>query len=136
MRVGVALRPARQSSFLLVTLTILALIVSTALAHLVPSQSVDGASHVAGIIDPAVGVAAESSSVSGEKPAPTHHEHFEVDHDGAVPPRGVDTIAGFAQAPPVVFTFAASTERVPGSATPTRRDLSAPSLTELSINRT
>jgi hypothetical protein len=123
-------------SFFLVAVAIVALILSTALAHLVPLQSVDGASHVAGIINPAAGVADESPSAGDDEPAPAHHEHFEVDHDGAIPPRAVDTIGGFAEAPPVVFTFAASSERAPVSTTPTRRDLSAPSLTELSINRT
>jgi hypothetical protein len=136
MRIDNAFRPARHSSFLLVVVAILALILSTALAHLVPLQSVDGASHVVGIINPAAGVADESQPTSGDEPAPAHHEHLEVDHDGTISLRAMDTIGGFADAPPLVFTFAASSGRVPISTVPTRRDISAPSLTELSINRT
>ncbi|WP_440711709.1 hypothetical protein [Herbiconiux sp. YIM B11900] len=134
MRVRDALQPAHQLSFFIVAVTILILIISTALAHLVPLQSVDGASHVAGITNPATGSAVELLAASEDKPAPAHHEHFEIDRDGTVP-RAMDTVGSVAEVPPLLSSLA-SPERTLVSAELIHRDLPGPSLVVLSISRT
>jgi hypothetical protein len=135
MQVRVTLAPSRRSGVLLIAITILALIISTALAHLVPLPSVDGASHVAGITNPVTGSALELPATSDDTPAPAHHEHFEVEHDGATPPRAVDQAGSVADLP-LVRSPHVELDRVIAIAPMTQRGLPRPSLAALSINRT
>ena len=135
MHVQLALRPARQSALLLMVVTILALVISTALAHLIPLQSSDGVSHTVGITNPVTGSAVETAAASGDHQPPAHHEHFEIDHDGTVPPRAIDTVGSVAEVPPLLSPLA-SPERVIITAPRPNRDLPGPSLAVLSISRT
>jgi hypothetical protein len=135
MRVGVAFRPARSLSLLIVAVALLALIISTALVHVVPQHSSDGASHVSGITNPVTGAAAELAS-GADEPSPAHHEHFEIDHDGTVPPRAVDTVGSVADVPSVAYSLFASPEQILLTAPLRPRALPAPSLAALSISRT
>lgn len=137
MQVGVAPRLALRQGFLLVAITIVALIISAALAHLVPLQSVDGASHVASITNPASGSAADTPGVGDNAPVPAHHEHFEIDHDGTVAPRTVDSVGTIADAPPAaLYALVGPSERDLSPALFSNRVLRGPSLTALSISRT
>ncbi len=135
MRVDVVFRPARPLSLLVAAVTLLALIISTALVHVVPQHSSDGASHVSGITNPVTGSAAGLASRDDE-PSPAHHEHFEIDHDGTVPPRAVDTVGSVADVPSVASSLFASPELIVLTAPLNLRALPAPSLAALSISRT
>ncbi len=136
MHGGVALRPARRVGAVLVAFTILALIISTALAHLIPLQSVDGASHVAGITNPVSDSSAELPGASDDNPAPAHHDHFEIDHDGTVPTRTVDAVGIVTEVPQALSQLVANPERGFAIAPLNYRVLSGPSLAALSISRT
>jgi hypothetical protein len=136
MRSNAALYPARQVGPLVLLVTILALIITTALVHLAPPQSPDGALHVAGITNPVTGSALELSTAEGESPAAPHHEHFERDHDGTVQPRVTENADSVADVPAAIVVHLREPAQDPVGAPHTRRDLPGPSLAALSINRT
>jgi hypothetical protein len=135
MRSNSALFPARQVGQLVLLVTIVALIITTALAHLAPSQSPDGALHVAGITNPVTGSALELAVADGQGQAAPHHEHFELDHDGTVQPRATESADSGADVPPAVVHLREPAQD-PVGAPQARRDLPGPSLIALSIYRT
>lgn len=135
---GVAFRSARPMGALLVAVMTLALIISTALAHVVPLPSADGANHVAGITNPISGSSLGSVDSQSDAPAPGHHdhEHVEVDHDGTVPARAVDAVGTVADTPTVLSQISVAADESPDEGQVNHRDAEGPSLAALSISRT